>query len=284
MKTRRILFAAFLAVLTILLISHLQRTSSQDEGDDKTEGSFGGGGFGGGEGWRNPKEPIWADPVMVWSTVYFIQLDKKDMDAVEKKIGFSLDPSTGKPYLDAKERKKLMDALDEAPSIEYLGSASTVTISGQQAQTQLVEEVRYPTDFVKPESKSEEASGDAADQYIVPADFETRETGILYTFTPTIAADGKLITMVLFPEASCFNGWVNFGTMQVPQPVFTSLNTNAIWYMEDGSTIVLKNIPAKAFVESYVMDPALKTKKRETKVNLIICTVKLVVVGEAKED
>ncbi len=273
MKKKLLVVPAVLAVLIVVALSIPRKSISQDEElspeDAIMTPSFG-----------KPKYAMWPNAVNVCSSAWFIELDKKDMDDVEKKIGFSLDPVNGKFYLNAREREILMNALEVAPSVEYLGAASIVTISGQQAQAQLVEEVLYPTEFVVTKPKSGETSGNDGQTHPIPHAFETREIGVLYTITPTLSSDGKIITLVAFPEVSFFHGWVQFGTL-VSQPIFTSLNTSTTLHLEDGATVVIKCMPSKAFKQSHVLDPKLKAAKLTPKVNLIICSVKIMEIEDA---
>ncbi len=274
MKTRMLLFAAFLVVVIAVAISFFQDSVSQETG-----------GFGGSPGLgiqgKTLGKPVLDEPVQVWCSVDFVQLDRKDMEEVERDLGFPLDPIDGKVVLDSGERKKLMGAIDKAPSVEYLGSASVLTIPGGQAQSELVEEVRYWEETL--EYKEVEEDGKVVAKRVPEKRIETRAIGVSLTVTPTISPDGKIITLILYPEMSLFHGWINFPGDSFSQPIFSAWCMSTAWYIKDGSTIVTKGIPGKAFQESHVLNPKLKTEKREPKVSLIICTAKIVWVGESRE-
>ena len=227
-------------------------------------------------------EPV--DEVMqVWCSVYFIQLDKKDMGPVEEKLGFPLDPIEGKVMLDPEERKKLMDAIDKAPSVEYLGAASLLMVCGCSSQVQLVEEIRYPCEFLNPAAELEKDDEDA-NKTKPTVDIETREVGMFLTVSPTISADGKVITIVSFPEISTFHRWLNFAGCSFSQPIITSWNTSTCWVLKDGYTVVSKSIPARAFRESEVFEPRIKTQKTEPKTALLVFSTKIVTFSTEEEE
>jgi Flp pilus assembly secretin CpaC len=210
----------------------------------------------------------------VWVSVDFVQLDKKDFGSVEKELGFLLDPICGKVMLKPDEKKKLMEAIEKAPSADFLGSASLMTLTGGQGQTQLVEEIRYVTD--QTEYKETKKGDETTKEPVVNRGIETRETGVLLTATPTVSTDEKIITLVLFPEVSLFNGWVKPDPSLISQPIFTSWNMTTTVYIEDGMTFVTKGVPSKAINRSQVIEPGSKSEKMEPKISLIICSGKMV--------
>jgi len=272
MKTRMLSFTAFLVAVIAVAISFFQNSASQETG---AFSEFPGKVVSG----KPPGKLVLDEPVQVWCSVDFIQLDRKDIEEVEKNLGFPLDPIDGKVVLDSGERKKLMAAIDKAQSVDYLGSASVLAIPGQCAQSKLVEEVRYWEETLEYEEVEED--GKTVTKRVPEKGIETREIGILLSATANIHTDSEVITLVLFPEMSLFHGWINFPGDSFSQPIFSSWNMATTWYIEDGSTIVTKGMPGKAFQESHVLNPKLKTEKRAPKVSLIIGTAKLVRVGES---
>ena len=231
--------------------------------------------------------PTWKQYEMqtanVWVEVQFIQLDKIDMDEVEKEIGFTLTPPDGKLILSPQEKSKLLEAITAKKNAETIGTASLVTLSGQQVQMQTVEQIRYPTEFSAPEKeekKTEERIETDAKPIIVPATFETRNVGIIFNATPTISRDRKTITLAIAPEASILTGWIDYGSAKASQPVFSSWSLTTTISMPDNTSFVIKGMPGKSFEDSYVLNRDVAKKRKGDKVSLIIISAKIVDVSQ----
>ncbi len=223
----------------------------------------------------------------VWLEVQFIQLDKIDMSEVEKEIGFTFIPPDGKLILSPQEKSKLLEAIAAKKSAETIGTASVVTLSGEQVQMQTVEQIRYPTEFSTPEKEEEETEETIetdAGPAIVPATFETRNVGIIFNATPTISRDGKTITLTIAPEASILTGWIDYGSAKASQPVFSSWSLTTTISIPDNKSFVIKGMPGKSFEDSYVLNRDAAKKRKGDKVSLIIISARIVDVSnnEAK--
>ncbi len=219
----------------------------------------------------------------VWVEVQFIQLDKIDMNEVEKEIGFTLSPPDGKLILSPQEKSKLLEAIAVKKSTETIGTASVVTLSGEQAQMQTVEQVRYPTEFSTPEKeeeKTEERIETNTEPAIVPGTFETRNVGIIFNATPTISKDAKTITLTVTPEASILTGWIDYGSAKASQPVFSSWSLTTTISIPDNTSLVIKGMPGKSFEDSYVLNRDAAKKRKGDKVSLIIISARIVDVGK----
>jgi type II secretory pathway component GspD/PulD (secretin)/tetratricopeptide (TPR) repeat protein len=154
------------------------------------------------------------------------------------------------------EFRVLWYALDQSGYSELLSAPRVTTISGQQALIQVVEEIRYPTEYETEALEEVVLYQVEAPQFqafsVTPSGFETREVGIRLTVTPTVSADGEVITLVLLPEVSGLLGWDSYGTpvqtvtgelvYPVQQPRFESRNVTTTVYINDGETLVIGGV------------------------------------------
>jgi hypothetical protein len=251
-----------------------QTGRAQDE-----SGGFGGGfgeEFGGGS--REAAEP--DEVLQVWAEVMFIQMDTADLDEIEGREDALITPTGEKAMLTAEEKVELLRQLREKPSFEFIGTASLVTISGQQALVQMVEEVRYPTEY-------EDGGSDGDTAYFIPGTFEDREVGIRFNLTPTICSDG-LVVLVMLPEASRLSGWRRAVEAGAEQPIFDSWNVTTSVYCRDGGTFVMTGALAEEFEKSLALNPERPPQNCGRKSAVIMVSAKLLQVpfrseeGEAK--
>jgi type II secretory pathway component GspD/PulD (secretin)/tetratricopeptide (TPR) repeat protein len=158
-------------------------------------------------------------------------------------------------------------ALDQNQYSELLNAPKVTTRSGQAAQIQVTETIRYPTEF---EVESiEDIFVDIQDEgdfdwtgfspfYVTPESFEERDVGTILTVIPTVSADNRVITLVLWPEVSELLGWdvyggsvpigagdqqqdadAGFTGLDAPQPRFGQRVVSTTVHVNDGETIVL---------------------------------------------
>jgi len=160
--------------------------------------------------------------------------------------------SASTPVLDIKgiltrpEFRIIWYALDQSGYSDLLSAPRVTTISGNMALIQVVQEIRYPTEY-ETESLEDvyvEAGAVVYPFYVTPGTFETREVGIRLNVTPTVSSDGEVITLVLLPEVSDLVGWINYGTDFIPawQPTFESRDVTTTVYINDGETLVLGGV------------------------------------------
>ena len=219
----------------------------------------------------------------VWVEATFIQIDTADLDKVKAGLDNVLDPQTGKVVLTGKAKAELITALKDRPSFEIVGSASLVTVAGNQAMMQMSEEIRYPTEYSSesPTRVTEEGKVvPAGEPVAVPGTFETREVGMRLNVTPEIAADGRSIVLVLLPEVSFPAGYMTYGSKLFSQPVFTSWNLTTTLRIDDGMTLVLSNVPTKNFEQSYVLNPQEAQKLKGAKSALLLISAKIIDPGK----
>lgn len=138
-------------------------------------------------------------------------------------------------------------AIDQKDWSDLLSAPRITTISGQQAQIEVVQEITYPTEY---DTETINIGGGFGGQtnlisgevfMVTPGNWEKRDVGIILNVTPTVSADGKMISLVLMPEVTDLVKWINYGTDFYPiqQPVFETRNLTTSVYVNDGETIVL---------------------------------------------
>jgi general secretion pathway protein D len=80
---------------------------------------------------------------------------------------------------------------------------------------------------------------------VTPGSFETREVGVILNATPTVGPDGYSIDLVLAPEVSELEGWINYGStfgtfvFNIPQPIFNTRKVTTTIVIWDGQTVVM---------------------------------------------
>jgi len=148
----------------------------------------------------------------------------------------------------------LWRAIDQKDWSDLLSAPRVTTIAGQQAQIEVVQEITYPTEY---DTETINIGGWGGTTNLVsgeifmvtPGNWEKRDVGIILNVTPTVSADGKMITLVLLPEVSDLVRWINYGSgargpdgrelYPIYQPVFETRNVTTTVHVNDGETIVL---------------------------------------------
>jgi len=138
-------------------------------------------------------------------------------------------------------------AIDQSDWSELLSVPRITTISGQQAQIEVVQELTYPTEYDTETINIGGGFGGTTNMIsgevfmVTPGNWEKRDVGIIFNVTPQVSADGKMITLVLMPEVSDLVKWLNYGNELYPiqQPIFETRNLTTTVHVNDGETIVL---------------------------------------------
>ncbi|MFH1459949.1 MAG: secretin and TonB N-terminal domain-containing protein [Candidatus Omnitrophota bacterium] len=146
--------------------------------------------------------------------------------------------------LDFTQFQAVLSAIEENKDSNTLSSPKITTISGQEAVIKIVKEYRYPTKY-DIQTFDKTVSGTTVTYYAtVPAEFKTRDIGIILKVTPNVGADGKTINLTLVPEVSEFdinNDMYNYGTEETPykQPFFNVRNCTASIVVNNNDTVVM---------------------------------------------
>jgi len=210
--------------------------------------------------------PAWvqfAPGANVWIEAVFIEMDRGITRDFEEGIGFKLSPPDGKAILSAEEKEKILSFVEELEEARILASLTVLTIAGQQAQTEQVEEITYPTEY------------DYKDGTIIPGNWETRDVGGILNVTPIISKDG-LITMVLMPEVTVLSEWLEIDGTDVTQPIFKTWNTTTTVHIPDGTAFVLKGAPFVPLHGSQSSNPGEEVAPEDQKTHLVIISAKIV--------
>jgi len=183
----------------------------------------------------------------VWVEAVFVELDRSLTRELERRAGFKLSPPDGKTILTPEEKERLLAAIAKTPGARVIASLAVLTINGQQTQSEDVEELTFPTEY---DTETINIGGSFGGQtnlisgevfMVTPGNWEKRDVGIILNVTPTVSADGKMISLVLMPEVTDLVRWVNYGNEFYPinQPIFETRNVTTSVYVNDGETIVL---------------------------------------------
>jgi len=118
----------------------------------------------------------------------------------------------------------IIRALDQTKGIDLLSTPSVVTRSGQRASVQVVREMIYPTEYEPPElPNSTGNNGNNGGGAIggggafpvtpaMPTAFEKRDVGMKLDVEPMVGPNRQFIDLVINPEISDFDGFVNYGS------------------------------------------------------------------------
>jgi len=121
----------------------------------------------------------------------------------------------------------IVRALDQKKGIDILSTPSVVTRSGQRASVNVVREMIYPTEYEPPELPN--SMGDTGNNNFgggggfsgqgafpvtpaTPTAFEKRDLGMILEVEPVVGPQRRYIDLVLDPEISDFDGFVNYGS------------------------------------------------------------------------
>ena len=141
------------------------------------------------------------------------------------------------------ELQMVINALDQKGHTDVLSVPRVTTKNSEQATLKVVKEIRYPQAYEA--NQIQTGVGQNALIY-APADFQTREVGVLLTVTPTIGPDGYTIDLTLVPEVSELVEWHEYGTqtggsatLTASQPFFQTRTVTSKMVVWDGETVVL---------------------------------------------
>lgn len=164
-------------------------------------------------------------------------------------------------------------ALNQKKGVDLLAMPSIVTKGGQKATIDLAREFRYPTEFDPPEIPQQVGSIPQPGNIRIIADnntgpitpstpttFEMRKVGTVIEMEPVISANGKEVEILLTPETTEFEGFIDYGSdinnqvqtagalvdqpvdNRIIQPIFRSNKISTAVKIYDGSTVVLGGV------------------------------------------
>ncbi len=204
-------------------------------------------------------------PRNVWVEAIFIEMDRGVTRAFEEAIGFKLSPPDGKAILNAEEKEKILASVAELDEARIIASLTILTISGQQAQTQQVEEVKFATEYEYKEGT------------VIPGNWEVRDVGSILNVTPSISDEG-LITLVLMPEVSVLSEWLEIDGTGVTQPIFKTWCSTTTVHLPNGTSFVLKDSPYLPIHVSQASNAGQEVDPEDQTTLLTIISAKIVEV------
>ena len=168
----------------------------------------------------------------------------------------------GVGVLDFQQFEAVLSAIEQNATSNTLSSPKITTISGQEAIIKIVKEYRYPTRY-ELQTFEITSGGESRTEYLsVPADFKTRDIGIILKVTPNVGADGETINLTLVPEVSEFDitrDMYNYGTTDNPffQPFFNVRNATASIIINNSETVVMGGLMKETVVTSVDKVPVI---------------------------
>ena len=190
----------------------------------------------------------------VWVEAVFVETSESTIRDLEEALGFKLNPVDGKVVLTPEEKEKLLALVEENESASVIASLVIVTTSGQEAHSEDVEQVIFPTEF---DTETIQIGGSEGTTNLIPGEvfmvtpgnWEVRDVGTILNVTPTVSDDGKTITLALAPEMTQLVDWINYGNDVYPifQPIFRSWSKTTTITIPDGASFVLKEWPRAPF-------------------------------------
>lgn len=150
------------------------------------------------------------------------------------------------------ELQMSINAISQKGHADVLSSPRVTTKNSEQATIKVIEEIRYPQAYEANQIQTYGGLNATAGAIVnttpinvtvfTPADFQTREVGVILNVTPTIGPDGYTIDLTLVPEVSSLAEWHQYGTqngLNAAQPFFMNRTVTSKMVVWDGETVVL---------------------------------------------
>jgi general secretion pathway protein D len=201
-----------------------------------------------------------GDPLMTGGLRDSSGLTLNPLDALLAGLAPGAGPATSKiatfsGILTKPEFAVTLHALAQKKGVDILSAPKVTTKSAESATIKIIREFIYPTEYDPAQVIATSSTGGAAAGAIpaTPRSFTTREVGVILNVTPTVGPDGYTIDLVLLPEVSEFEGFIDYGspisltsggiptvtTNRIQQPLFNSRKVDTKITIWDGQTVVL---------------------------------------------
>lgn len=157
-------------------------------------------------------------------------------------------------------------ALGQKKGVDLMSAPSVTTKPGVEANVEVVREFLYPTEFDPPQipqnfggtgsgssllGGSSSSTGSFPVTPTTPTAFQTKNIGVSMKVNPTVGADNNTIDLVLAPEVTEFEGFINYGS-----PIQTS------------STDALGNPTTVTLTENKIVQPVFSKRSVSTSVTV----------------
>ena len=165
-------------------------------------------------------------------------------------------------------------ALGQKKGVDLMSAPSVTTKPGVEASVSVVREFLYPTEFDPPQIPQNfggngggltlgggggSSSGSFPVTPTTPTAFTTKNIGVTMKVNPTVGSDNNTIDLVLAPEVTEFEGFINYGSPiqtsshdalgnpvtvvltenRIPQPVFSKRSVSTSVTVWDGQTVAM---------------------------------------------
>jgi general secretion pathway protein D len=172
--------------------------------------------------------------------------------------------------LDGNAISMILHALSQKTSTDVLSAPKVVTKSGQEAIMKVVTEYIYPTSFdvVATPGVAAAAGGAAApgSTTVSPADFETRDVGVILQVLPEVSADGQMINLMMNPQVVAPPEWKNYGS-KVPQ--YTQETSVDLLGRETTRTVLLTDANGNPiYLEQPMEQPIFRVRSVSTSISI----------------
>jgi len=158
------------------------------------------------------------------------------------------------------QAQMIMRGLDQKKNVDLMAQPAIVTRSGQSSKVEIIQELRYPTEYEPPQlPQSVNTSGTSPATPATPTAFQERSVGISLEVLPVADANKRYVDVTLAPQFSALDGFVNYGSPintttttalggtqvvqitpnQILMPVFSNHKLNTQLTVADGATIAL---------------------------------------------
>ena len=143
----------------------------------------------------------------------------------------------------------IIQALSQKQSTDVLSAPKVTTLSTVEATVKVVQSFIYPSEYSEPQTS---AGGITPS---IPSGFKTKDVGVILRVTPTVSADKNTIDLMLTPEVTEFQGFIDYSPgnvtgvdtngniINIPfvikQPLFSERSVATRVVVWDGQTVVL---------------------------------------------
>jgi len=167
------------------------------------------------------------------------------------------------------ELQMVINAISQSGNTDVLSAPRVTTKAGEQATIKVVKEIRYPQSYEPSQIQIATPNGSLVGGTIpvtvfAPADFQTREIGVILNVTPTVGPDGYTIDLTLVPEVTELVEWHQYGTQtgsnesfNAEQPFFSTRTITSKLVVWDGETVVMGGLITESLTKNKDKIPIL---------------------------
>ena len=143
----------------------------------------------------------------------------------------------------------IIQALSQKQSTDVLSAPKVTTLSTVEATVKVVQSFIYPSEYSEPQTS---AGGITPS---IPSGFKTKDVGVILRVTPTVSADKNTIDLMMTPEVTEFQGFIDYSPgnvtevdtngavinipFKIQQPLFSERSVATRVVVWDGQTVVL---------------------------------------------